>query len=88
MGKEPNELFVEESADVQKIVRQLMTTHHNPAKPHKGIKWGRPFCDRYGKAKGAHWEVVADEHPGSDENRKIPFVCAYRTRSNASPFRK
>jgi len=24
---------------------------------------------------GAHWIVVADEHPGSLRNRKIPFVC-------------
>jgi hypothetical protein len=27
------------------------------------------------KDVGAHWTVVADEHPGSAENRKIPFVC-------------
>jgi len=24
---------------------------------------------------GAHWTVVPDEHPGSLQNRKIPFVC-------------
>src|ERR1700733_13447477 len=30
-------LFLEEEADVQRIVRQLMATHHNPAKPQKGI---------------------------------------------------
>jgi hypothetical protein len=27
------------------------------------------------KDGGAQWKVVADEHPGSQENRKIPFVC-------------
>jgi len=27
------------------------------------------------KDGGANWLVVANEHPGSLENRKIPFVC-------------
>jgi hypothetical protein len=27
------------------------------------------------KDGGAPWNVVADEHPGSLENRKVPFVC-------------
>jgi hypothetical protein len=27
------------------------------------------------KDGGANWIVVADEHPGSADNRKIPFVC-------------
>jgi hypothetical protein len=25
--------------------------------------------------RGARWIVVTDEHRGSEENRKIPFVC-------------
>jgi hypothetical protein len=27
------------------------------------------------KDGGPHWIVVADEHTGSLQNRKIPFVC-------------
>jgi Domain of unknown function (DUF4411) len=29
------------------------------------------------KDGGADWMVVTDEHPGSLENRKIPFVCEH-----------
>ena len=68
-------LFLEESAAVQGIVRQLMATHQNPAKPQKGISGADPFVIAMAKAEGAHWVVIADEHPGTLENRKIPFVC-------------
>jgi hypothetical protein len=69
------DLFVEESGPVQTIVRQLMATHHDPAKPHKGINGADPFVIAMAKDGGAGWKVVADENPGSQENRKIPFVC-------------
>jgi Domain of unknown function (DUF4411) len=69
------ELFVEEPPSVQRIVRSLMATHHDPQKPHKGINGADPFVIAMAKDGGAHWSVVADEHPGSLENRKIPFVC-------------
>lgn len=69
------ELFVEESAAVQLIVRNLMAAHHDPQKPHKGINGADPFVIAMAKNGGAHWLVVADEHPGSQDNRKIPFVC-------------
>ena len=68
-------LFVEESVAVQRIVRQLMVTHHNPAKPLKGINGADPFVIAMVKDGGADWIVVCNEHPGSQENRKIPFVC-------------
>jgi hypothetical protein len=68
-------LFVEESTAVQRIVRSLMAAHQNPAKPHKGITGADPFVIAMAKAEGPHCVVVADEHPGSLENRKIPFVC-------------
>jgi hypothetical protein len=68
-------LFLEESVTVQRIVRQLMATHHNPLRPIKGISGADPFVIAMAKDGGAHWTVVADEHPGSLENRKIPFVC-------------
>lgn len=68
-------LFVEESASVQTIVRGLMKTHHNPDKPHKGISGADPFVIAMAKDSGQHWVVVADENPGSAENRKIPYVC-------------
>ncbi len=68
-------LFLEEEVDVQRIVRSLMATHHNPAKPQKGIGGADPFVIAMAKAAGPHCVVVADEHPGSLENRKIPFVC-------------
>lgn len=68
-------LFVEEAVSVQTIVRALMSAHHNPAKPHKGINGADPFVIAVAKDGGGNWTVVADEHPGSDENRKIPYVC-------------
>ena len=37
------DLFVEESADVQQLVRRLMATHHDPARPLKGINGADPF---------------------------------------------
>ena len=74
-AKAQTKLFLEESIEVQRIVRQLMATHQNPAKPHKGINGADPFVIALAKETGAHWAVVADEHPGSLENRKIPFVC-------------
>jgi hypothetical protein len=66
-------LFFEESADVQRLVRRLMTTHHDPARPLKGINGADPFVIAMARVTGS--VVVADEHPGSQENRKIPFVC-------------
>jgi len=60
---------------VQRLVRQLMATHHNPAKPLKGINGADPFVIAMAKDGGPHWIVVSDEHPGSMESRKIPFVC-------------
>ena len=68
-------LFLEESVAVQRIVRRLMATHHDPARPTKGINGADPFVIAMARDGGAHWTVVADEHPGSRENRKIPFVC-------------
>lgn len=74
-AKGQSELFVEESVAVQAIVRQLMAAHHNPAKPLKGINGADPFVIAMAKSNGTQWTVVADEHPGSEDNRKIPFVC-------------
>jgi Domain of unknown function (DUF4411) len=73
--KAQTELFIEEPAAVQRIVSNLMATHHDPQKPHKGINGADPFVIAMAKAEGPHCKVVADEHPGSQENRKIPFVC-------------
>lgn len=67
---------MEESREVQLIVRNLLATHFNTAKPHKGINGGDPFVIAMAKAGGGNWTVVSDEHPGSSENRKIPFVCS------------
>jgi hypothetical protein len=67
------DLFVEESIDVQRLVRRLLAAHHNPAKPLKGVSGADPFVIAMAIDTGA--VVVADEHPGSAENRKIPFVC-------------
>ena len=61
---------------VQRVVRAIMATHHDPNRPTKGISGADPFVIAMAKDGGAHWTVVADEHPGSLENRKIPFVCA------------
>jgi hypothetical protein len=74
-AKAQTELFIEESVSVQRLVRQIMATHHNPAKPLKGINGADPFVIAMAKDGGARWVVVSDEHPGSPESRKIPFVC-------------
>jgi hypothetical protein len=54
-----------------------MATHHNPAKPLKGISGADPFVIAMAKDGGPNWVVVSDEHAGSQETRKIPFVCAH-----------
>jgi hypothetical protein len=77
------DLFVEESTDVQRIVRQIMRTHHDPAKPLKGINGADPFVIAMAKFTGS--VVVADEHSGSLENRKIPLFVTLRV-STASRF--
>jgi hypothetical protein len=68
-------LFIEESVAVQGIVRRLMATHHDTARPTKGINGADPFVIAMAKDGGTGWVVVSDEHPGSAESRKIPFVC-------------
>ena len=52
-----------------------MATHYDPSRPTKGISGADPFVIAMAKDTGPHCAVVADEHPGSRENRKIPFVC-------------
>jgi hypothetical protein len=74
-AKAQTELFLEETVAVQRIVRRLMATHHDPARPTKGINGADPFVIAMARDGGVHWTVVADEHPGSLQNRKIPFVC-------------
>lgn len=69
------DLFVEESVEVQLAVRQLMARHHDPARPLKGIQNADPFVIALAMVGGSDWTVVTDEHPGSAENRKIPYVC-------------
>jgi Domain of unknown function (DUF4411) len=69
------DLFLEESVPVQEIVTAIMAKHYNTGKPHKGINGADPFVIAMAKDGGTNWTVVADEHPGSAENRKIPFVC-------------
>jgi hypothetical protein len=44
----------------------------------QGHQRRRSFRDRDGEGWRANWTVVADEHPGSAENRKIPFASASR----------
>ena len=76
-------MFVEESVSVQRLVQQIMATHHNRLKPHKGINGADPFVIAMAKNGGIssaidggpNWIVVSDEHPGTAESRKIPFVC-------------
>ena len=75
--KSQTQLFVEESQAVQRIVRHLMATHHNSAKPLKGINGADPFVIAMAKDGEANWTVVSDEHAGSAESRKIPYICNY-----------
>jgi Domain of unknown function (DUF4411) len=74
-AKAQTALFFVETVAVQRIVRQLMATHHDPSRPTKGITGADPFVIAMAKDTGPHCIGVADEHPGSRENRKIPFVC-------------
>ncbi len=77
-AKAQTELFIEESIAVQRIVRALMAQYPAPVKKKKkptGINGADPFVIALAKDGGAHWAVVSDEHPGSDENKKIPYVC-------------
>lgn len=76
-AKGQSDLFIEESMAVQMQVKQLMATHHNPAKPLKGINNADPFVIAMAKDGGPNWVVVSDEHPGSADARKIPFVCNF-----------
>lgn len=54
-----------------------MATHHNPAKSLKCTNGADPFVIAMAKDGGPNWTVVSDEHPGSFESRKIPFVWNY-----------
>jgi hypothetical protein len=76
-AKAQTELFVEESVSVQRLVRKIMAAHHDHAKPLKGVNGADPFVIAMAKDGGAGWVVVSDEHPGSTESRKIPFVCTH-----------
>lgn len=78
-AKQQSDLFIEEDEAVQKRVKALMAKHHNPLKPGKGINGADPFVIAMAKERGKQWQVVCNEHPGSDENRKIPFVCKRET---------
>ena len=75
-AKDQDALFVEESVDVQIVVRDLIARHRNPAKPLKGINNADPFVIAMAIVGGRDWTVVTDEHPGTAEARKIPYVCA------------
>lgn len=68
-------LFLEEDEAIQRHVRRLMRDHSNPQKPHKGINGADPFVIAMALERGRPWAVVANENPGSAENRKIPYVC-------------
>lgn len=74
-AKQQTTLFVEEEEDVQRRVARLMRLHHNSGKPQKGITGADPFVISLAQSLGAHWVVVCNEHAGSAENRKIPYVC-------------
>lgn len=74
-AKEPHGLFVDEAEQVQTAVRKLLAKHHNAQKPHKGISGADPFVIAMAQCGGSGWVVVSDEHPGTIDNKKIPFVC-------------
>jgi hypothetical protein len=58
---------------VQREVRRLMGAHHDRTRPLKGISGADPFVIAMARVTGS--VAVADEHPGSQENRKIPYIC-------------
>jgi Domain of unknown function (DUF4411) len=74
-AKQQTQLFVEENEDVQREVARLMKKHHNAKKPGKGISGADPFVIAMAKTLGVGWIVICNEHEGSQENRKIPYVC-------------
>lgn len=73
-AKAQSALFVEESESVQRIVRAIMNTYAAPPQP-RGIAGADPFVIAMAKDGGARWKVVSEEKSGSEQNRKIPFVC-------------
>jgi hypothetical protein len=85
--KEQSALFLEEPVAVQRIVRRLMAAHHDPARPTKGINGADPFVIAMAMDAGPHCTVVADEHPGSRENRKILLSATIKA-SAALPFNR
>lgn len=74
-AKGQTDLFVEESTDIQKHVKRLMAAHHNPSKPLKGFHGADPFVIGMAIVGGPQWVVVTDEHLGTAESPKIPYVC-------------
>ncbi len=73
--KRQHEFFVEENEDVQRRVAQLMAAYYDPLKPAKGINGADPFVIALAATQYPPWVVVTDEHAGSQENPKIPYVC-------------
>ena len=76
--------FLEESVEVQRIVRQLMATHRNPAKPQKGISVQTLLLSRWRKPKartGWSWPTSIPAHWKTGRSPS----CATPRKSAASP---
>jgi hypothetical protein len=54
---------------------QSIVSKKQPFRGDRQLYGADPLVIAVAKAGGPHWIVVSDEHPGSSDNRKIPFVC-------------
>lgn len=70
------ELFIDSDAAIQKIAIRIINQYRNDAKPDKGINGADPFVIALAASQTKPWVIVTGEKPGSQENPKIPFVCA------------
>jgi hypothetical protein len=74
-AKDQQDLFIEDSEQVQDAVTVLMDKYYKPAKPDKGISGADPFVIGLAMTQNQPLIVVSGEKPGSEENPKMPYVC-------------
>jgi hypothetical protein len=75
-AKNQQDLFIEDSEQVQDAVTALMDKYFNEEKPEKGISGADPFVIGLAMTTNPRLTVVSGEKPGSKENPKIPYVCS------------
>lgn len=78
-AKASSGFFVESDAAIQQYAKAIINRYHIPDKPQKGISGADAFVIALAACSSPPCIIVTGEKPGSDENPKIPFVCARST---------